>query len=190
MPHIAVILATAGYDHRIRYWDANTGACTRVVKFDESQVNTLQISPNKHFLAAAGNPNIHLFDVNSPSDNPLIVFEGHSTNVTSMGFQRDTQWLFSGSEDGTIKIWDLRAPDAQRTFTCRSSVHTAVLHPNQVTILSGDQTGSMKTWDIRAGDKFGTDTVISSDCPLRSLSIVSISLIDNLSFINTLVLVI
>lgn len=35
-------------------------------------------------------------------------YDGHKTNVTAIGFQRDGKWMFSGSEDHTIKIWDLR----------------------------------------------------------------------------------
>ena len=168
-----VILATAGYDHRIRYWDANTGACTRAIKFDESQVNALQISPNKHFLSAAGNPNVHLYDVSSSSDSPVISFEGHTSNVTGLGFQKDTQWLYSCSEDGTVRIWDLRAPEAQRTYQCRSAVHAVVLHPNQRSIICGDQNGSVKTWDLLAGDKCRSDLAVSPESPMRSLSIVS-----------------
>lgn len=28
----SVILATAGYDHQIRLWDATSGTCTRMIK--------------------------------------------------------------------------------------------------------------------------------------------------------------
>jgi hypothetical protein len=33
-----VILATAGYDHKIRFWEAPTGACTRSIRYPDSQV--------------------------------------------------------------------------------------------------------------------------------------------------------
>ena len=171
-----VVLATAGYDHKIRYWDANTGACTRTTKYEESQVNTLQISPNKCYLAAAGNPNIHVFDVNSASDSPAVSFEGHAGNVTSLGWGQDAQWLFSSSEDGTIRIWDLRAPEAQRTYECHAAIHSTALHPNQSVIVTGDQNGNVKTWDLLAGGRNRSDLNVSPDGPVRSLSIVSILL--------------
>lgn len=171
MPPLTVILATAGYDHKIRYWDANTGACTRTTKFEESQVNTLQISRNKYYLAAGGNPNIHVYDVNSTADSPVISFEGHTNNVSVVGFQQDTQWLFSCSEDNSIRIWDLRAAEAQRTYECQGPVHSLVLHPNQTTLISGDQTGAIKTWDILSGRQSRAE--VQAEGPVRSLSIVS-----------------
>ena len=33
-----VILATAGYDHAIKFWAAHTGVCTRTLQHDDSQV--------------------------------------------------------------------------------------------------------------------------------------------------------
>jgi len=58
-----VVLATAGYDHCIRFWDATTGASTRTIKITDSQVNALAISPDKRFVAAACNPCIKVFDL-------------------------------------------------------------------------------------------------------------------------------
>jgi hypothetical protein len=37
------------------------------------QVNRLEITPDKRFLAAAGNPHIRLFDVNSNSPQPVSI---------------------------------------------------------------------------------------------------------------------
>ena len=58
-----VVLATAGYDHCIRFWDATTGASTRVLKVTDSQVNALAISPDKRLVAAACNPCVKVFDL-------------------------------------------------------------------------------------------------------------------------------
>jgi hypothetical protein len=55
-----------------------------------------------------------------------------------VGFQKDSKWMYSGSEDGTVKIWDLRAPGCQREYASRGAVNTVVLHPNQGELISGE----------------------------------------------------
>lgn len=54
-----------------------------------------------------------------------------------VGFQKDSKWMYSGSEDGTVRIWDLRAPGCQREYQSRAAVNTVVLHPNQGELISG-----------------------------------------------------
>lgn len=146
----SVVLATAGYDHTIRFWEATSGICYRTLQYADSQVNKLEITADKTLIAAAGNPHIRLYEVNSSNPQPLISYDGHTSNVTSVGFQKDGKWMYTGSEDGTVKIWDLRAPGCQREYESRAAVNTVVLHPNQGELISGDQHGNIRVWDLTA----------------------------------------
>ena len=174
----SVVLATGGYDHKIRFWEATSGLCSKTIKFSVSQVNCLQISPDKLFIAGGGNPRIHLYDyINSREDTPLQAFEGHTNNVTELGFQKDGKWLYSGSEDGTIKIWDLRAPTCQRNYVSQSAINSVTLHPNQVELISADQSGCLRVWDLIAS-ACRTELIPLPEIPLRSVSIVSVIYIE------------
>lgn len=42
-----------------------------------------------------------LYEVNSSNPQPIISYDGHSSNVTAVGFQKDGKWMYTGSEDGT-----------------------------------------------------------------------------------------
>lgn len=193
----SVVLATAGYDHTIRYsragsrvwlvllpkgawprrvraagatcppqarlpapcsapaccrfWEATSGICYRTLQYADSQVNKLEITADKTLIAAAGNPHIRLFEVNSNNPQPILSYDGHAGNVTSVGFQKDGKWMFSGSEDGTVKIWDLRAPGCQREYESRAAVNTVILHPNQGELISGARSLGISGQEVSSG---------------------------------------
>ena len=174
---MSVILATAGFDHKIRFWEAPSGICSRTIKFGDSQVNRLQITPDKQFIAAAGNPVIRLYEIydagnattggphpnnsvnptgtsattNDPGQQAVLTLEGHTNNVTCIGFQKEGRYLYSASEDGTIKIWDLRNPNYSKSFDSGAPVNSVTLRSDKDEFISGDQNGYVKIWDLRGG---------------------------------------
>ncbi|CEG47596.1 G-protein beta subunit-like protein (contains WD40 repeats) [Plasmopara halstedii] len=170
-----VVLATAGYDHTIRFWEAASGTCNRTVKYPDSQVNCLQITPDKKYIAAAGNPHIRLFEINSNNPNHVTSYDGHATNVTSLGFQRHGKWIFSCSDDGSVKIWDLRAPGCQRSYDAGVPLNSVVLHPNQAELIVGDQNGVVRVYDLTANalvTKLEPPTGETGESSIRSVDIV------------------
>jgi WD40 repeat protein len=92
----SVVLATAGYDHTIRFWEATSGICYRTLQYADSQVNKLEITSEKQYIAAAGNSQVRLFEVNSSDPQPVSSYEGHQGNVTAVGFQKDSKWMYTG----------------------------------------------------------------------------------------------
>lgn len=169
---MSVLLVSAGYDHTIRFWEALTGVCSRTIQHSDSQVNRLAITPNKHYLAAAGNPKVHLYDIASTNPLPLHSFEGHTNNVTSVAFQIDTRWLTTSSEDGTVKVWDVRAPSVQRSYRHDAPVNEVVIHPNQGELISADRNGTVKVWDL-AENKCTHELTPEPGTPLQSVSCAS-----------------
>jgi G protein beta subunit-like protein len=159
---MSVVLATAGFDHKIRFWEAPSGVCSRVIKYPDSQVNRLEITPDKQFIAAAGNPVIRLYEILAPASNKpnpvtgdssqsqqaVLTLEGHTGAVTSLGFQKDGRYLYSAAEDGTVKIWDLRNPNYSRSFNSEAPVNSVTLRTDRDEFISGDQNGFVKIWDL------------------------------------------
>ena len=145
---MSVVLATGSYDHKIRFFEAPSGINSKTLRAG-APVNCLEITPNKQFIAAGCNPQIRLFEINDSSNpDPVLTLEGHTAAVTSLGFQKDVRYLFSGSEDGTVKIFDLRGPHASCSFDCKAPVNSVVHHPTRAEIISGDQNGVIRVWDL------------------------------------------
>ncbi|XP_024014329.1 protein LST8 homolog [Eutrema salsugineum] len=193
MCHPSVILATASYDRTIRFWEAQTGRCYRTILYaalpknelaegrgKPRHVNRLEISPDKRYLAAACNPYIRLFDLNF-SNLHVRTFASHTSNVMALEFQRDGRVMYSGSEDGTVKTWDMRAPNFVREYEANCcindyendcAVNSIVLHPNQNELITGDQNGAISVWDLRA-DSWRLELIPEGAIPVRSLSVMS-----------------
>ena len=51
---------------------------------------------------------IRMYDLNSNNPNPVINYDGVSKNVTCVGFHEEGKWMYTGGEDNSARIWDLR----------------------------------------------------------------------------------
>ncbi|TDL27307.1 WD40 repeat-like protein [Rickenella mellea] len=171
---LSVILVTGSYDHEIRFWEAWSGICSRTIarSGESGQVNRLAISPDKRLLAAAIHKKVNIYEIASSSNTPIIVFEGHTGNVTAVSFHLEGKWLVTGSEDGTIKIWDLRTGHIQRNYDNGAPVNDVCIHPNQGELISCDQAGSIKQWDL-SENVCMLDLAPAGDVPIRSVTIAS-----------------
>lgn len=146
-----IILATAGYDNCIKFWSAHTGACTRTHQHPDSQVNALDVTPDGTMLIAGGYQKIRMYDLTSNNLQFVVNYEGISKNVMSVGCQEDGKWMYSGGEDCSARIWDLKMRNlsCQRAFQTNAPVNAACLHPNQQELIIGDQSGEVHRWNLK-----------------------------------------
>lgn len=169
---MSVILVSSGYDQTIKFWEALSGICSRTIQNGDAQVNRMAITPDKRFLAAAGSRTIRLYDIRSTNPNPTLTFEDHSGSVTAVAIQADGKWMASSSEDGTVKVWDMRTGHVQRNYKHECAVNDVVIHPNQGELISCDNDGNVRIWDL-GEDKCMHQLIPEDDVPMRSVSVAS-----------------
>ncbi|PRT54432.1 Target of rapamycin complex subunit LST8 [Wickerhamiella sorbophila] len=169
---MSVILASSGYDQTVKFWEALSGVCSRTIQHQDGQVNRMVITPDKKYLACAGARTVRLYDIKSNNPNPTVTFEGHTNNVTALAVQAESKWMVTASEDGTVKVWDMRAATVQRNYRHKTPVNDVVIHPNQGEVISCDQEGNVRIWDL--GENICTHHLIpEEDVPVRSVSVAS-----------------
>ncbi|MFN6539367.1 MAG: ribosome assembly protein 4, partial [Nostoc sp. EkiNYC01] len=89
--------------------------------------------------------------------------EGHSSRVWGVVFSPDGKTLASGSDDKTIKLWDVSTGKAIKTLTGHSSaVISVVFSPDGKTLASGSSDNTIKLWDVSTGKAIKTLTGHSS----------------------------
>ena len=77
--------------------------------------------------------------------NLLQTLQGHDDNVTSLAFSADNQWLLSGSDDNTIRLWDRDGqPIGPPLRGHEYYVHSVAFSPDSTTILSGSEDQTLR----------------------------------------------
>lgn len=149
----APVTVTGGYDAKIIFWNASEGTILKEVPHD-SHVNCLDVDPLCCQVAVASHILVSCYDIRGDASNavPVLKYAGHEANVTSLGFfQCNRNWLYTGSEDSTLRIWDRRSNRVQLVHeNWRTAVNSAAIHPNQNKLLFGDQSGRVQMWDLVA----------------------------------------
>ena len=106
-PDGQILAASSG--HEIVFWDTDTGQQKTTLTGDGS-FHSLLFSSDGRTLAAMYESEIHLWHIDT-TDIQKSEFRqtitGYSSEVNSIAFSPDGQTLASGSEDGTVLIWEL-----------------------------------------------------------------------------------
>uniref|UniRef100_A0A7E4VFX2 Target of rapamycin complex subunit lst8 n=1 Tax=Panagrellus redivivus TaxID=6233 RepID=A0A7E4VFX2_PANRE len=147
------LLVTASHDDSIRYWDIAEERILETIVVKDSQINALAIAPNGNYILAGGYQNVKLFDaLHATNQNQALqTYAVHEKNVTSLGFTADAVAIFTGSDDGTARVWDRRSPklSCMSAFRLNVAINSVALHRNQTEFLVADAAGGLYIWDIR-----------------------------------------
>ncbi|MEH1976653.1 MAG: ribosome assembly protein 4, partial [Nostoc sp.] len=117
----------------------------------DTQMQTMATLRQAVYLQPQEHKENRAFEVNT--------LEGHSSTVYSVGFSPDGKTLASGSDDKTIKLWDVSTGKAIKTLTGHSSrVYSVGFSPDGKTLASGSSDKTIKLWDVSTGKAIKTLT--------------------------------
>jgi WD40 repeat protein/serine/threonine protein kinase len=157
-------LASASEDQTVKIWDITTGAReVNSPRFNleghQATVRGLAFSPDGRRLASAGGDSrgdkwVMLWD--TTTGERLFKFPGEYTRFTflNIAFSPDGRRLAAGSEDNSVKIWDVET--GRELFTLRGhteSVFSVFFSPDGRRLASlGWDGSSVKVWDLPPGE--------------------------------------
>ena len=101
-----IILATAGYDKQIKFWDIRTQQATDSKNSGDNAINKLCLSQDRKYLGACTFGHVKVYDLRHLDQERT--FDGLNGNAVAMEFQSQNKWFFTACEDGTIKIFDFK----------------------------------------------------------------------------------
>lgn len=124
----------------------------------------IHFSPDgSHMFTASADKNCAVWDL--PTCTRIRKLRGHTNFVNSCrGARRGQEMVVSGSDDGSIKLWDARKKFAVQTFESGFQVTAVCFNDTSEQIISGGIDNDIKIWDIRKNEvvvelKGHTDTV-------------------------------
>ena len=122
------------------------------IKFQNYGNNAIEIklSPNGNYIVISHGLNLSLLDFET--GKILKRFIGHTDNVWSVNFSPDGKYLASGSNDGTVKLWNIETGKEIRTLTGHTDDVYSVSFSPDGKYLAGKSYGkSVKVWDVESG---------------------------------------
>lgn len=78
--------------------------------------------------------------------------KGHSGEVNTVAISADGQILASGSDDQTVKLWNLKQRQEIRTLKGHSDlVYSVAISPDSQTLVSSSKDNTVKVWNLKTG---------------------------------------
>jgi WD40 repeat protein/predicted Ser/Thr protein kinase len=163
------ILASGSWDKTIKVWDVNTGTEICTMTGHQLQVNSVAFSPQGKLLASASyDRTIRLWQIpasessqkefeNRPCYSLLGTLSGHAWAVLTVAFSPDGKILATGSDDNTIKLWEVNTGQLICTLVGHSwSVVAVAFTADGETLLSASCDKTVKLWRVSTAEEIVT----------------------------------
>lgn len=163
------ILASGSWDKTIKLWDVNTGREIYTIAGHQLQVNSVAFSPQDQILASASyDRTIRLWQLrafgsfeekfeNRPCYSLLSTLSGHAWAVLTVAFSPDGKILATGSDDNTIKLWEVNTGQLICTLVGHSwSVVAVAFTADGETLLSASCDKTVKLWKVSTAEEIVT----------------------------------
>ncbi|MCL2119550.1 MAG: hypothetical protein FWH27_14130 [Planctomycetaceae bacterium] len=126
------------------------------------------VSEDGHWLAAYGKPgryennkeanDVYLWDLNQMAHTGIsgspIVLKGHEKPIRSLTINGNSKWLVSGSEDRTVRVYDLKAgyPAAEQIVLKghELAVNCVAVSPDGHWLVTGGCDSILRIWDMQS----------------------------------------
>jgi geranylgeranyl transferase type-2 subunit beta len=155
------IVVTGSYDKTARVWDSQSGRERHLLQGHHGAVMSVACSPLGPFVVTGGvDTTAQIWD--SKSGGRSLVFLdrlpkddltrehgepiSHKSWVNSVVFSPNSQLVYSGSSDGTVKAWRTNGKLLRTLDASKAEVRSVAVSPDGKLLAAGIRYGAVKVW--------------------------------------------
>ena len=173
------LIVSGSYDKTVRVWNVDSGQEMIKLNGHTDRVNSVAFSPNGELIASGSSDNtVRVWDVASYVQRTAIVsvgevmkLEGHISTVNSVTFSKDGKFIVSGSNDNTVRVWNVNSGEEMMKLGGHTNVVNSVAFSNDgKCIVSGSNDKTVRVWNVASGglhtllnNQYGSSSVTTSN---------------------------
>jgi len=148
------LFLTGSFDKRACVWDTNELVMVHAFRFD-SEVRTVKMSPvASQTLVAVGSGEREVSLCDLRLGEVAQVLSGHTSSISSLAWSPGHEYaLVSGSDDGSLRLWDLRKSNSMITFDYVKTVGNSKKRGRQHGIGMAAASSSSNEWSASVASK-------------------------------------
>ncbi len=151
-------LATAGDDHLVRFWDAESGRVLGRLEAHTDWVRAAAFEPGgDRFISAGDDRRIRFWD--APSGTRLQPIGHHVQPVWCLAFRPDGREFAAGGFSDTVRVFDAESGELLRELDAPGrDVRALTYSPDGLHLAAAGQGGAIRVWNAADGSLIGDFT--------------------------------
>jgi len=141
-------VVSGSLDMTIKIWDWKKDSCIKTLQGHGGNIYDILFSPvdTAIFASCSEDRNIRIWDKNQ--DKSIKTFIGHQKPIVSLAWSKDGKYLFSGSFDNMVKLWEVSSGNCLFSYSNIAMVNGVSVNPENTLMAAALSDNTVALWKV------------------------------------------